>query len=155
MPHRTQPQLDTPEQALACVVAFFEHLEVEDVQRLAQFYCADAFFKDPFNEVTGVAAIARIFDHMFEQLHAPRFVITHTVQQGAQGFVTWDFVFAPRSAPAQTMTIRGASHLVLRQEAGQWRIAMHRDYWDAAEELYEKLPILGSLMRWLKKKLAS
>ena len=30
------------------------------------------------------------------------------------------------------------------------RIALHRDYWDAAEELYEKLPVLGVLMRWLK-----
>jgi hypothetical protein len=32
------------------------------------------------------------------------------------------------------------------------RIAMHRDYWDAAEELYEKLPLLGGLMRWLKRR---
>jgi hypothetical protein len=29
--------------------------------------------------------------------------------------------------------------------------AVHRDYWDAAEELYEKLPLLGSLMRWWKR----
>jgi hypothetical protein len=28
---------------------------------------------------------------------------------------------------------------------------VHRDYWDAAEELYEKLPVVGSLMRWLKR----
>jgi hypothetical protein len=28
---------------------------------------------------------------------------------------------------------------------------MHRDYWDAAEELYEKLPVLGGLMRFLKR----
>jgi steroid delta-isomerase len=28
---------------------------------------------------------------------------------------------------------------------------MHRDYWDAAEELYEKLPA-GRLMRWLKRR---
>ena len=25
------------------------------------------------------------------------------------------------------------------------RIALHRDYWDAAEELYEKLPLVGAL----------
>jgi hypothetical protein len=31
-------------------------------------------------------------------------------------------------------------------------ITLHRDYWDAAEELYEKLPLLGSLMRWLKRR---
>jgi len=43
----------------------------------------------------------------------------------------------------------GTSHLVL--DADQ-RICLHRDYWDAAEELYEKLPWVGALMRWLKKK---
>jgi steroid delta-isomerase len=32
---------------------------------------------------------------------------------------------------------------------------MHRDYWDAAEELYEKLPLVGALMRWLKRPHAS
>jgi hypothetical protein len=43
--------------------------------------------------------------------------------------------------------IRGGSHLLL---AADGRIAEHRDYWDAAEELYEKLPLIGGLMRWLK-----
>jgi hypothetical protein len=33
-------------------------------------------------------------------------------------------------------------------------VAVHRDYWDAAEELYEKLPLLGSLMRFLKRQAA-
>ena len=145
--------LSNPSAALTAVLAFFEHIQVHDVSRLGTFYCDDAFFKDPFNEVRGVPAIARIFSHMFDTLDAPRFVITASVQQDAQCFVTWDFVFAPKSAPRQTMTIRGASHLVLREDGGQWRVAMHRDYWDAAEELYEKLPVLGSLMRWLKKKL--
>jgi hypothetical protein len=45
--------------------------------------------------------------------------------------------------------IRGGSHL---KYATDGRIALHRDYWDAAEELYEKLPGLGSLMRWLKRR---
>ena len=35
------------------------------------------------------------------------------------------------------------------------RITLHRDYWDAAEELYEKLPLLGTLMRWLKRRARS
>ncbi len=51
-----------------------------------------------------------------------------------------------------TQTIRGATHFVLRQEQGVWRVAEHRDYWDAAEELYEKMPVVGSLMRWLKRR---
>ncbi len=144
---------DTPEAALQRVVHFFEHLQPADVAHIAHIYTADARFKDPFNEVQGVAAIERIFAHMFEALDTPRFVITHHVQQGAQCFVTWDFVFAmPRLHKRAPHTIRGATHLVLREEAGVWRVAVHRDYWDAAEELYEKLPVVGGLMRWLKKR---
>ena len=147
------PSPTTPEAALQHVVHFFEHLQPSDVAGLDTVYTADAQFKDPFNEVQGVSAIARIFAHMFENLETPRFIITQQVQQGAQCFVTWDFIFHLRSRRSeQPMVIRGASHLVLREEAGQWRVAVHRDYWDAAEELYEKLPVLGSLMRWLKRR---
>lgn len=145
------PSTGSPEQTLQSVVEFFEHLQPSDLPRLATLYTADAHFKDPFNEVQGVAAIERIFSHMFDTLERPRFVITQQVQQGAQCFVTWDFLFAiPRMNHGATQTIRGATHFVLREEAGTWRVAVHRDYWDAAEELYEKLPVVGSLMRWLK-----
>jgi hypothetical protein len=93
---------------------------------------------------------------MFEALDAPRFVITTQVLQGTQCFVTWDFLFAmARIDGGTTQTIRGATHFVLREEAGLWRVAVHRDYWDAAEELYEKLPVVGGLMRWLKKRAKS
>ena len=144
---------DTPEAALQRVVHFFEHLQPSDVAHIAQLYTADAHFKDPFNEVEGVDAIAAIFSHMFDALIQPRFVITQQVQQGEHCFVTWDFLFAMRKfEPNITQTIRGASHLVFRLEGGVWRVAVHRDYWDAAEELYEKLPVVGALMRWLKKR---
>ena len=147
--HITLP--DTPEAALQRVVKFFEHLQPADVGRIADIYTADAQFKDPFNEVKGISAIELIFGHMFEALEAPRFVITQQVQNGAQCFVTWDFFFSvPRMDKGAMQTIRGATHFVLREEAGVWRVAVHRDYWDAAEELYEKLPVVGGLMRWLK-----
>lgn len=142
-----------PEAALQQVVHFFEHMESTDVARLAEIYTADAQFKDPFNEVQGIPAIERIFAHMFDALDAPRFVITNQVLQGTQAFVTWDFLFAmQRIDSGANQIIRGATHFVLREEAGVWRVALHRDYWDAAEELYEKLPVVGGFMRWLKRR---
>ena len=144
---------DSPEQAALRVVRFYETLSPQGVALIKDFYCADALFKDPFNEVQGIDAITAIFSHMFDALIQPRFVITQQVQQGENCFVTWNFLFAMRKfEPTITQTIRGASHLVFRQEDGVWRVAVHRDYWDAAEELYEKLPMVGALMRWLKKR---
>ncbi len=48
-----------------------------------------------------------------------------------------------------SQTVRGASLLVLD---GPGLVTLHRDYWDAAEELYEKLPVVGALMRWLRRR---
>lgn len=141
------PRHDDPR--IARIIELFEQLAPEGLAQLAQVYTDDARFKDPFNEVQGVPAIARIFEHMFRTLEAPRFVIHDVVVQGAQCFLTWDFVFRLRRPGAAEIVVRGGSHLKL---AADGRIAEHRDYWDVAEELYEKLPVLGALMRWLKRR---
>jgi steroid Delta-isomerase len=130
------------------IIEAFEGLQNADVERLGELYSADARFKDPFNEVQGVAAIQQVFRHMFVALREPRFVICDVVCDGDQCFLSWDFQFRMRRFRSDEQCIRGGSHLRLLPDG---RISEHRDYWDAAEELYEKLPAVGSLMRWLKR----
>ena len=138
------------EESVTRVIAFFENLSPADVATIGQFYAPQARFKDPFNEVVGMPAIQGIFAHMFEALEQPRFVVTGRVVQGQQCFLTWDFLFAFKNFhKGVTQTVRGASHLVLDE---QGLVNLHRDYWDAAEELYEKLPVVGALMRWLRRR---
>ncbi|MBW8463869.1 nuclear transport factor 2 family protein [Acidovorax sp.] len=147
---QTPDTAPSTEAAVTRVIAFFENLSPADVATIGQFYAPQARFKDPFNEVVGVPAIQGIFAHMFEALEQPRFVVTGRVVQGPQCFLTWDFLFAFKDFhKGVTQTVRGASHLVLDE---QGLVSLHRDYWDAAEELYEKLPVVGALMRWLKKR---
>ncbi len=136
------------EDSLNRLIGFFEHIDVANVDRLHDVYTADAWFKDPFNEVRGIDAITRIFRHMFDQVDAPRFVVTNAVLQGEQAFLTWDFLFRMKRFSGDEQCIRGATHV---RFADDGRVCFHRDYWDAAEELYEKLPLLGSLMRTLKR----
>ncbi len=136
-------------EAVARIVHFFETLSPQAVAQLGNIYTPDAYFKDPFNEVRGEPAIVKIFAHMYVALDAPRFVVTGQVVQGDQCFLVWDFKFFFKGKTGKEQTVRGTSHLKL---ASDGRITYHRDYWDAAEELYEKLPVLGSFMRWLKKR---
>ncbi len=135
-------------EALNAFVRFFEQLSRQDLVRLNTLYAPNARFKDPFNDVRGIAAISRIFEHMFDTLEQPHFVVTGRVQQDEQCFLIWEFRFRfRRFSPDQWQTIHGSTHLVFNS-TGQ--VELHRDYWDAAEELYEKLPWVGGLMRWLK-----
>ena len=134
---------------VARIVALYESLSPAALPQLAGIYTADARFKDPFNDVQGIAAIRGIFEHMYRTLDGPRFVVHERVLQGEQCFLTWDFIFRLRQGDKREIVVRGASHLRL---AADGRIEGHRDYWDVAEELYEKLPLLGALMRWLKRR---
>ncbi len=139
-------------EAMRRAIDFFEAIRPDDAQHMHRIYTDDAWFKDPFNEVTGPQAIGRIFAAMFDQLHDPGFIVREAIAGEGQAFLAWDFDFRfRRFDPSRARKIRGASHL---RFAPDGRIAWHRDYWDAAEELYEQLPGLGALMRWLKRRAA-
>ena len=134
---------------LARLVRFFETISLDTLhEELAQVYALDAQFKDPFNEVRGLDEIGRIFEHMFEQVKDPCFVVTTRVLQGPQAFLTWEFRFRMKRFSNEAQCILGATHVIFDADG---KVAVHRDYWDAAEELYEKLPLIGSVMRWLKR----
>jgi len=138
-------------EAVARVRAFFETLSPQSVQRIDEIYAADAWFKDPFNEVRGSEPIRRIFAHMFGQVESPRFVVREAVADRGGAFLTWEFRFRARRLGEAEQVISGASHL--RFDAAG-RVTYHRDYWDPAEELYEKIPYLGGLMRAVKRRAA-
>ena len=134
----------------ARIASLFEQLSPDSVPQLLQLYAPDARFKDPFNDVRGLPEIERIFRHMYVALDQPHFVVTHQLVDGDQAFLVWEFRFRFKRFDTQAwQTVRGSTHLQLNA-AG--RISLHRDYWDAAEELYEKLPVLGGVMRWLKQR---
>ncbi|MBG6073471.1 MULTISPECIES: nuclear transport factor 2 family protein [unclassified Polaromonas] len=145
-------QQNTPpmREAAARVVDFFESLSPASLERLDALYAPEAYFKDPFNEVRGLPAIRQVFDHMYASLEQPHFVVTGCIVDGGECFLTWNFIFHFKRFDTQTLqTVRGGSHLKFNA-AGL--LDFHRDYWDAAEELYEKLPLVGRLMRWLKER---
>ena len=145
---QTTLPLDT-DGALARLAEFYEHLTPERLATLGDLYAPHALFKDPFNEVRGVAAIRQVFAHMFDTLDEPRFVVSLQLAQGTQAFLVWQFHFRLRRwSPEVEQCIHGAT---LVQFDGAGRVVLHRDYWDTAEELYQKLPLLGPFMRWLRR----
>jgi steroid Delta-isomerase len=142
--------MTTPQhsKALTQAIYFFEHISPEQVAQLDQLYSTDAYFKDPFNEVRGIAPIKDIFAHMFVKVNQPSFKVLSGIENQQEAFLTWDF-FLTFKGETLRRKIHGSSHLRFSPEE---KIIYHRDYWDAAEELYEQLPVVGSLMRFLKRR---
>jgi len=138
---------------LDALIQFYNDFSPASVARFPEFYSDDAWFKDPFNEVRGIAAIQHIFTHMFGQVAEPRFVVTEKVVDANGAMLAWEFCFrVKRWGKGETQLMRGVSHLKF-DAAG--KVCYHRDYWDTAEELYMKLPAIGTLMRGLRRMLAA
>lgn len=135
---------------LARLAVFYESLSPETLDRLGELYAASARFIDPFNDVTGLGPLRRVFEHMFETLDAPRFVVVDAQAGARSGFLLWTFHF--RRADGREQQILGTTHLRFDD---QGRVLLHHDHWDAAGQLYETLPVLGTLMRWLRRRLSA
>ncbi|MEQ1517298.1 MAG: nuclear transport factor 2 family protein [Usitatibacteraceae bacterium] len=143
---------------LTRLAEYWQTLTPATLDAIATVYAEDAYFRDPFNEVTGIEKIRHIFADMFVRLDEPRFTILETIEQlngnageGVRGaFMIWDFTFRIKTLkPELVRKIHGTSHI---RFAADGRVQYHCDYWDAAGELYEQLPIVGALMRYLKKR---
>jgi len=135
--------------ALVPLLEWYATLSPASLTRIGEFYRQDARFRDPFNAVQGLAAIEAIFAHMFVATQAPRFVITDALGEGARAYARWDFHFALRGRP---YVIHGATRFAFD---AQGRVSEHRDYWDPAEELWQKLPLIGGPTAWLRRRFSA
>lgn len=151
---------------LAKIKTFYETLSPDSLDQIGELYAPNARFKDPFQSVQGQGAIRGVFEHMFQLQATSRFIIVGITQSvpetvpvpdtvpvpesisGAQACLRWIYWLELRGKP---VSIEGCSWLCF-DAAGY--IVDHRDYWDAAEELYEKIPVLSWLMQWLRRKIA-
>ena len=133
------------------LVHFFENLAPDNLQNIGKYYTEDTYFRDPFNEFNSCAKLEAVFADMFHRLNNPKFTVTEIIAQDSQCVLIWDFDFAIKSyQPSVVKRIHGSSHI---RFAADGRANYHRDYWDAAGELYEKLPVVGGVMRWLKRRM--
>ena len=131
------------------LIEWYEHLAPERIDEVSAYYADDARFVDPFNDVIGIAAIAGIFRHMFEQVDAPRFKVEQVFDNGSAAMLVWRFEFL---LGGKARGFQGATEL---QFDALGKVLLHKDYWDPARELYEKLPVVGAFLRWLARRLAA
>ena len=130
------------------IARWFEQLTSESLNEIESLYASRTRFVDPFNDLQGVALVRQVFEHMFKTLDQPRFVVTRMASTGPIGFMTWTFSFTCRG---RDQIIEGCTQFELDADG---LIVLHQDHWDAAAQVYEQIPLLGSVLRVLRRKLS-
>ncbi len=134
----------------AAYADYFERVSLENLDELNDICAENVRFRDPFNDVTGRDKMIRIFAKMYEDVDAPTFeVIDHAIS-GQRSYIRWIFRFRNKKT-RRPFEIDGMTE-VHYDEAG--RVTGHFDHWDVASQLYEHVPLLGGLLRIIKRRLA-
>ena len=129
----------------------FAELDKDSLDRLGELYSEDALFVDPLHEIRGLAALRRYFAELYANVQELRFEFHgfDGVREG-EGYLRWTLSYRhPRLAGGRLIRVAGCSHLLW----SDGRVYRHRDYFDAGALLYEHLPVFGTLIAWLKRRL--
>lgn len=143
--------MDDPRTAtLDAYCRLFEGLSPERLDELRQLCTADIRFVDPFNEIVGIERYEALYAHMFRHVEAPRFAVTDRAVGARSGFIRWRFTGRFRG---RDVAIDGVSEVLFDPSTA--RIAAHVDHWDAAGQVYARLPVVGVGIRALRRLFAA
>jgi hypothetical protein len=131
--------------------AFFATFAPDKVQRLLdRTYAPDAWFNDTLKELEGRDALRPYLEHSAQAVDDCRVEVQDVVSNG-QGdyYVRWSMMIRfKRFKRGQDTWSIGMSHL--RFDANGL-VVLHQDFWNAADGLFQHVPLLGWGIRAIKK----
>jgi len=128
----------------------FEGLAPDRLDTLRALCTEDVRFADPFNDVSGIDRFVAIFAHMYRAMAEPRFEVLDRALGAEVGFVRWRFTGRLKE---RAVVIEGMSEV--RFDPATGRVREHVDHWDAAGQVYGRLPVVGGAVRALRRLFAA
>ncbi|OQA25366.1 MAG: SnoaL-like domain protein [Verrucomicrobia bacterium ADurb.Bin345] len=142
----------SPEEAaaLARVKAFFGDLSESNVrENVRKVYAENVFFNDTVKTLNGLDAVERYLLHTAQGVAECKVEFTDIARSGANFYLRWGMTVRLDEKRAPWVSI-GMTHMRFDREG---RIALHQDYWDSAAGIYEHLPAVGGLIRYVQRRI--
>jgi len=122
-----------------------------DLRALDRLTIAEVRFRDPIQEVSGRAQLARIFAESGNSVADSRVNVESIAwSDDRRAFIKWTYSGRIKRLGLDNWSVTGMSDIRL-SEAGQ--IVSHEDFWDLSGGLFEHFPFVGWLFRRLRLRL--
>ncbi|MBN1557355.1 MAG: nuclear transport factor 2 family protein [Lentisphaerae bacterium] len=145
-----EPGSEIERRAIQRFIDFYREYSTEQIRDgVRDVYAADAFFADPFKAVEGIDAVETYFLKMAEPVQSCTFDVEGHTGSGGEYYFRWVMYLTVKNAPDRPIEALGASHVRFNADG---KVVFQQDYWDAAA-LYEKLPFVGTLIRYVKRRI--
>lgn len=137
-------------QNLAATQAACREPEGSPLLSIYDVYSRDIVFRDPVHKLDGLSNVIKYIESMYGNVRSCEFVYLDEWVKDGSACIKWDMVFShKRLAFGRKITVRGVSHIRFNE-----RIELHEDVFDLGAMLYQNIPVLGGVIRWLNSRLS-
>ena len=146
------PTLAVWPQWLENFVEVYQKLNTNNLALLSSIYHEDVIFIDPLHQVEGLSDLHKYFAALYENLTQCDFVIHEVIFDGNQAAIYWHMAYKhPKLNRGKEVFVSGSSRISGEDN----KVIYHRDYLDVGTMLYEQLPVIGRIIKWIKAKAAN
>jgi len=146
------PGSDEESAALDRFRAFFSDFSPAKVEQLlGATYAEDIWFNDTLKTVEGIEPLGQYLSHSASAVDACVVDVAEISTNGkGDYYARWSMMiqFKRFKRGQQTHSI-GMSHLRFNEHG---KVVLHQDYWDSSQGLFEHVPVLGAMIRWIKRR---
>lgn len=119
-----------------------EHENAKHV--LANIYSDDVVFIDPVKTIKGLENLTKYFEDLYKSVTSCHFKLTNNVPNDNRYSLEWIMLLQHKKiSKNQEIELNGASFIEFNDD----KVCYHRDYYDLGALVYERIPILGSVIK--------
>jgi len=130
--------------------ALFRVLDKDKLHLLPLCYAPEIEFTDPFHRIEGLAGLTAYLERSYANVLSCTFTFENSVRDGSAAVLPWTMHLQhPRLYGGRRHDTPGCSHLRISRGL----VVYHRDFFDAGSMLYEGVPLVGPVIRFIKGRL--
>lgn len=130
----------------------FNKLDSAHMDLIDGFYDKNAVFQDPIHQLKGSEAIKNYYAGLYKNVEKIHFEFGKSFESGDTVNLTWRMFLKAPALDRNELTVDGISVITFGGSEG--KVVNHRDYFDMGEFVYERIPLLKSVIAYIKGRLS-
>ena len=131
---------------------FFDKLNKNNLNLVDEFYDKKTVFQDPIHKIVGSEAVKNYYAGLYKNVEYIRFDYGKSIEAGDTVNLVWTMHLKAPALDKNEFKVDGVS--IITFGGPETKVIFHRDYFDMGEFVYERIPILKSVIGYIKAKLS-
>ncbi len=134
--------------ALELYLSFYRNYTVDNIkQHMRDVYAPNVYYRDGFKDLQGIDALETYLISALPDMHVYSLDLQDMTVHDGNYYLLWTTKFSLKRKD-EIISLAGMTHLRFDKDG---RVIFEQGFWDTGV-IYERVPIIGYFIRWLKKR---